>query len=84
LLLGPLGTALQRPSELIHNVADRLANRLQLTTDGHKPYLGAVEEAFRADIDYAMLVKTYGESDQLYRKAQPDHAPTYAPVHSFE
>ena len=37
--------------------ADRLANRVQLTTDGHRAYLNAVEEAFGADIDYAMLVK---------------------------
>lgn len=33
---------------------------MQLTTDGHKPYLNAVEGAFGADIDYAMLVKLYG------------------------
>lgn len=39
----------------------RLATRVQLTTDGHKAYLEAVEEAFGADIDYAMLVKQYGE-----------------------
>jgi hypothetical protein len=38
----------------------RLANRVQLTTDGHKAYLQAVEEAFGADIDYGMLVKLYG------------------------
>ena len=39
----------------------RLKNRVQLTTDGHRAYLTAVEEAFGGDIDYAMLVKTYGE-----------------------
>src|ERR1700716_2657738 len=38
----------------------RLANRVQLTTDGHRAYLSAVEEAFGADIDYGMLVKLYG------------------------
>ncbi len=43
------------------DVKDRLANRVQLTTDGHRAYLNAVEEAFGADIDYAMLVKQYGE-----------------------
>lgn len=43
------------------NLAKRLANRVQLTSDGHKPYLEAVEGAFGADIDYAMLVKVYGE-----------------------
>lgn len=45
------------------DVKDRLANRVQLTTDGHKAYLNAVEEAFGADIDYAMLVKMYGEPE---------------------
>jgi IS1 family transposase len=45
----------------ISDLAGRLANRVQLTTDGHKPYLEAVEEAFGADIDYAMLIKIYGE-----------------------
>ncbi len=43
------------------NLAKRLANRVQLTSDGHKPYLEAVEGAFGADIDYAMLVKIYCE-----------------------
>lgn len=42
-------------------LAGRLANRVQLTTDGHKVYLEAVENAFGGDIDYAMLVKQYGE-----------------------
>lgn len=48
--------------ELMQDVAARLANRVQLTTDGHKAYLEAVEAAFGADIDYAMLVKLYGET----------------------
>jgi len=46
----------------VNDLASRLANRVQLTTDGHKPYLEAVEEAFGADIDYAMLVKIYGDT----------------------
>lgn len=41
------------------DLASRLVHRVQLTGDGHKPYLSAVEQAFGADIDYAMLVKTY-------------------------
>src|SRR5438270_5726643 len=44
----------------IHDLKARLANRVQLTTDGHRAYLSAVEDAFGADIDYAMLVKIYG------------------------
>src|SRR2546421_12747308 len=46
--------------EFMQDVADRLANRVQLTTDGHKAYLDAVEDAFIGDVDYAQLVKIYG------------------------
>jgi IS1 family transposase len=45
----------------IDDLAGRLANRVQLTSDGHGPYLQAIEGAFGADVDYAMLVKVYGE-----------------------
>ena len=41
-----------------------MRNRVQLTTDGHRAYLDAVEEAFAWEIDYAMLVKQYGEGQQ--------------------
>ena len=44
----------------MHDLASRLANRVQLTTDGHRVYLTAVEVAFGTQIDYAMLVKLYG------------------------
>ncbi|MDE2434884.1 MAG: IS1 family transposase [Sphingomonadales bacterium] len=47
--------------QFMDDLAWRLANRVQLTTDGHRPYLEAVEGAFGFDIDYAMLVKLYGE-----------------------
>jgi len=43
----------------IRDLAGRLANRVQLTTDGHSVYLTAVEHVFGEDIDYAMLVKIY-------------------------
>ena len=46
--------------ELMDDLRPRLANRVQLTTDGHKACLGAVEGAFGGDVDYAMLVKIYG------------------------
>lgn len=46
---------------LMDDLRSRLANRVQLTTDGHKAYLEAVEGAFGADVDYAMLVKLYGQ-----------------------
>ena len=44
----------------IDDLRQRLANRVQLTSDGHRAYLEAVEEAFGDDIDYAQLVKLYG------------------------
>lgn len=51
----------QTARDFMFNLAGRLANRVQLTTDGHGAYLKAVGDAFAADIDYAMLVKLYGE-----------------------
>jgi IS1 family transposase len=53
------------------DLAKRLANRVQLTSDGHKAYLEAVEGAFGSDIDYAMLVKVYGESQEGQRRYSP-------------
>lgn len=47
-------------SHFISDVASRLTHRVQLTTNGHKPYLEAVEGAFGGAIDYAMLIKMYG------------------------
>jgi IS1 family transposase len=49
-------------SWFMNDLASRLAIRVQLTSDGHKAYLEAVEGAFGADVDYAMLVKLYGAS----------------------
>jgi len=46
--------------DLMDDLRARLANRVQLTTDGHKAYLEAVEGAFGGDVNYAMLVKLYG------------------------
>jgi IS1 family transposase len=48
--------------EFMQDVAGRLANRVQLTTDGLKAYLEAVDGAFGADIDYAQLTKLYGDA----------------------
>lgn len=46
--------------EFIGQLRKRLANRVQLTTDGHHAYLEAVERAFGLDVDYAQLIKLYG------------------------
>jgi hypothetical protein len=52
---------------LMDDLRSRLANRVQLTTDGHKAYLNAVEEAFGDDIDYAQLVKLYGAAPEAFK-----------------
>ena len=51
-------------TEFMQDLAGRLANRVQLTTDGHKMYLSAVEEGFQGAVDYAMLVKMYGKAPE--------------------
>ena len=56
----------------MHDLAERVSNRIQLTTDGHRVYLEAVESAFNLDVDYAMLQKVYG--------ADPDAARRYSPA----
>jgi IS1 family transposase len=48
--------------DFMKDAANRIQGRVQITTDGHKAYLSAVEEAFGADIDYAQLQKIYGSS----------------------
>ena len=57
--------------EFMGDLRKRLANRFQLTTDGHKAYLEAVEGAFGADVDYAQLVKLYGESPESEKRYSP-------------
>ena len=55
----------------MRDVASRLTNRIQLTTDGHRAYLDAVDAAFDGDIDYAMLVKMYGTPAEGERRYTP-------------
>src|SRR5271165_3688719 len=55
----------------MQDVAARLANRVQLTSDGHKPYLEAVEDAFGDAIDYAQLVKIYGTPEGAIGRYSP-------------
>lgn len=60
--------------EFMNDLRERVANRVQLTTDGHSVYLNAVEDAFGADVDYTQLVKLYGQpefvKDTRYSPAQ--------------
>jgi IS1 family transposase len=59
----------------IRDLADRLATRVQLTTDGHKPYLEAVEGAFGNAIDYAMLIKMYEGDSGKHTTAERRYSP---------
>jgi len=53
------------------DVASRLTERVQMTTDGLKVYLDAVEDAFGADIDFAQLVKIYGDAPEGEKRYSP-------------
>jgi IS1 family transposase len=60
---------------IMDDLRSRVSTRMQLTTDGHGPYLRAVEEAFGADIDFAQLIKIYGEPPRA-----PEAARRYSPT----
>ncbi len=55
----------------VADLRDRLANKVQLTTDGHGMYLEAVEHAFGSEIDFAQLVKRYGQEPESERRYSP-------------
>lgn len=55
----------------MQDVAGRLSNRVQLTTDGHRMYLDAVEDAFGKDIDFAQLIKIYGNAPEIETRYSP-------------
>lgn len=59
------GRDYQAAAMFIDDLASRLSNRVQLTTDGHKAYLQAIENAFGNDIDYAQLIKIYGTDKMI-------------------
>jgi IS1 family transposase len=56
---------------LMDDLRGRLANRVQLSTDGHRPYLEAVEGAFGANVDYAQIVKFYGNDPESEKRYSP-------------
>src|SRR5262245_5601960 len=70
LVAGRDGTAAKR---FVHDLASRLAHRVQITSDGHKAYLEAMESAFGWEVDYAMLVK-------IYEKDQAEDQTRYSPA----
>ena len=57
--------------EFMDDLRARLANRVQITTDGHSAYLEAVEGAFGEDVDYAQLIKIYGDTPQTEARYSP-------------
>ncbi len=58
-------------NEFIGDLASRLTSRVQITTDGLKVYVDAVENAFGGDVDFAQLIKIYGESSEGARRYSP-------------
>lgn len=60
--------------EFMQDLRSRISNRIQMTTDGHKVYVNAVEDAFGSEIDYAMLIKIYGAP------LQEDSSTRYSPA----
>lgn len=58
-------------TEFALDLKSRLANRVQLTSDGHRMYLEAVKSAFGGDIDFAQLVKLYGLAPEGERRYSP-------------
>jgi IS1 family transposase len=61
----------QAAHTFMRDVASRLTNRVQLSTDGHHAYLNAVDAAFAGDIDYAMIVKMYGTPPEAEKRYSP-------------
>lgn len=57
--------------EFVTDLAGRLQHRVQITTDGHRPYLEAIEGAFGSEVDYAMLIKIYGQAPEGQRRYSP-------------
>jgi IS1 family transposase len=57
--------------EFMHDLRSRINGRTQITTDGHKVYISAVEEAFGSDVDYAMLIKLYGVNPEAETRYSP-------------
>ncbi len=55
----------------VDDLASRLKNRVQITTDGHKAYIEAVEGAFGSKVDYAQLVKVYGTDPEAEKRYSP-------------
>jgi IS1 family transposase len=58
-------------THFVNDIKDRLSNRIQLTTDGFKVYIDAVDNAFGSEIDYAILDKLYGKDPEQQKRYSP-------------
>ncbi len=58
-------------TEFLNDLKNRLSNRVQLTSDGHRVYLEAVEDAFGGEVDYAQLIKVYGQEPKPEKRYSP-------------
>jgi IS1 family transposase len=68
-----IGTrSLMSARRLMYDLAWRLANRIQMTTDAYRPYYKAVYEAFFGEVDYAELIKVYGPEDKIEKRYSPN------------
>ena len=65
----------------LKDIASRLKNKVQLTSDDHHMYLDAVDSAFRIDIDYAMLIKIYGSPPEAEKRYSPAECIEVIPKH---
>jgi IS1 family transposase len=65
------GRGMWEAMQFVNDLASRMANRIQLTSDGHRPYLYTVPGAFEGDIDYGMLIKYYGADPQTEKRYSP-------------
>jgi IS1 family transposase len=61
----------QAATAFMRDLASRIINRIQLSTDGYHVYLNAVDEAFEGEIDYAMIIKIYGTSPEAEKRYSP-------------
>jgi IS1 family transposase len=62
---------LKTATEFMNDLAGRLRSKIQLTTDGHKIYLEAVENAFGGEVDFSQLIKIYGTSEEAEKRYSP-------------
>jgi IS1 family transposase len=65
------GRGMWEAIQFVNDLASRMADRIQLSSDGHRPYLYTVPDAFDGEIDYGMLIKYYGADPQTEKRYSP-------------